>query len=65
MGTKDHGRASAAKALDFGCVSINCHTRWWPRCPTGVKHSGHGKDMSVYRFEEYTRVKHVMSNIEL
>ena len=27
--------------------------------------SGHGKDPSMYGFEEYTRVKHVMSNIEL
>jgi acyl-CoA reductase-like NAD-dependent aldehyde dehydrogenase len=24
-------------------------------------HSGHGKDLSMYGFEEYTRVKHVMS----
>jgi len=27
----------------------------------GVGHSGHGKDLSMYGFEEYTRVKHVMS----
>ena len=27
----------------------------------GSGHSGHGQDLSVYGFEEYTRVKHVMS----
>ena len=30
----------------------------------GFKHSGYGKDLSLYGFEDYTRVKHVMSNIE-
>ncbi len=24
-------------------------------------HSGYGKDLSMYGFEEYTRIKHVMS----
>ena len=27
----------------------------------GFKHSGYGKDLSMYGFEDYTRVKHVMS----
>jgi betaine-aldehyde dehydrogenase len=26
-------------------------------------HSGYGKDLSSYGFEDYTRVKHVMSYI--
>jgi len=30
----------------------------------GFKKSGYGKDLSVYGFEDYTRIKHVMSNIE-
>jgi betaine-aldehyde dehydrogenase len=30
----------------------------------GVKHSGYGKDLSMYSMEEYTEVKHVMSYIE-
>ena len=30
----------------------------------GCKHCGHGKDLSMYGLEEYTRIKHVMSNIE-
>jgi len=29
----------------------------------GMKASGYGKDMSTYSFEEYTQVKHVMSDI--
>ena len=29
----------------------------------GFKHSGYGKDLSVYGFEDYTRLKHVMNNI--
>jgi betaine-aldehyde dehydrogenase len=27
----------------------------------GFKHSGYGKDLSMYGFEDYTRIKHVMS----
>ena len=26
--------------------------------------SGYGKDLSMYGFEDYTRIKHVMANIE-
>jgi len=65
--TRDHGRAMRmARALDFGCVWINCHIPLVAEMPHGgFKHSGHGKDLSMYGFEEYTRVKHVMSNIEL
>jgi betaine-aldehyde dehydrogenase len=29
----------------------------------GFKHSGYGKNLSVYGFEGYTRIKHVMSYI--
>jgi hypothetical protein len=29
----------------------------------GMKASGYGKDMSAYSFEEYTQVKHVMSDL--
>ena len=29
----------------------------------GFKHSGYGKDLSNYGFEDYTRIKHVMSRI--
>jgi acyl-CoA reductase-like NAD-dependent aldehyde dehydrogenase len=30
----------------------------------GFGESGHGKDLSVYSLEEYTRIKHVMVNLE-
>ena len=64
--TRDHGRAMRmAAGLDFGCVWINCHIPLVAEMPHGgFKHSGHGKDLSMYGFEDYTRVKHVMSNIE-
>jgi betaine-aldehyde dehydrogenase len=64
--TKDHGRAMRmAKALDFGCVWINTHIPLVAEMPHGgFKHSGSGKDLSMYGFEDYTRIKHVMSNIE-
>jgi betaine-aldehyde dehydrogenase len=64
--TKDHGRAMRmAKHLDFGCVWINTHIPIVAEMPHGgFKHSGYGKDLSMYGFEDYTRIKHVMSNIE-
>ena len=64
--TTDHGRAMRmAKRLDFGCVWINTHIPLVAEMPHGgFKHSGYGKDLSLYGFEDYTRVKHVMSNIQ-
>jgi betaine-aldehyde dehydrogenase len=64
--TRDHGRAMRmAKGLDFGCVWINTHIPLVAEMPHGgFKHSGYGKDLSLYGFEDYTRVKHVMSNIQ-
>ncbi len=64
--TKDHGRAMRmAKRLDFGCVWINTHIPIVAEMPHGgFKHSGYGKDLSMLGFADYTRVKHVMSNIE-
>ena len=63
--TKDHGRAMRmAKAFDFGCVWINTHIPMVAEMPHGgFKHSGTGKDLSSYGFEEYTRIKHVMTNL--
>jgi betaine-aldehyde dehydrogenase len=63
--TKDHGRAMRmAKGLDFGCVWINTHIPIVAEMPHGgFKHSGYGKDLSVYGLEDYTRIKHVMSYI--
>jgi betaine-aldehyde dehydrogenase len=63
--TRDHGRAMRmAKALDFGAVWINTHIPIVAEMPHGgFKHSGYGKDLSAYGFEDYTRIKHVMSYI--
>jgi betaine-aldehyde dehydrogenase len=64
--TRDHGRAMrAARQLDFGAVWINTHIPFVSEMPHGgFKHSGYGKDLSGYGFDDYTRIKHVMSNIE-
>jgi len=64
--TKDHGRAMRmAKRLDFGCVWINTHIPIVAEMPHGgFKHSGYGKDLSMYGFEDYTRIKHVMSALD-
>ena len=63
--TKDHGRALRMTAeLDFGCVWVNTHIPIVSEMPHGgFGASGHGKDLSAYGLEEYTRVKHVMSNV--
>ncbi len=64
--TKDFGRAMRmSKSLDFGCVWINTHIPLVAEMPHGgFKHSGYGKDLSLYGLEDYTRIKHVMANIE-
>jgi betaine-aldehyde dehydrogenase len=64
--TRDHGRAMRmARRLDFGCVWINTHIPIVAEMPHGgFKHSGYGKDLSLYGFEDYTRIKHVMSSLE-
>jgi betaine-aldehyde dehydrogenase len=61
--TRDHGRAMRmARQLDFGAVWINTHIPFASEMPHGgFKNSGYGKDLSVYGFEDYTRIKHVMS----
>jgi betaine-aldehyde dehydrogenase len=63
--TTDFGRAMRmSKRLDFGCVWINTHIPVVAEMPHGgFKHSGYGKDLSMYGFEDYTRIKHVMANI--
>ena len=63
--TRDHGRAMRmARRLDFGVVWINTHIPFVSEMPHGgFKHSGYGKDLSAYGFEDYTRIKHVMSQI--
>jgi betaine-aldehyde dehydrogenase len=64
--TRDHGRAMrVARRLDFGAVWVNCHMSIVAEMPHGgFKHSGYGKDLSMYGLEDYTRIKHVMHNID-
>ncbi|MEO7286254.1 MAG: aldehyde dehydrogenase family protein, partial [Jatrophihabitantaceae bacterium] len=64
--TRDHGRAMrVTRRLDFGCVWVNTHIPLVAEMPHGgFKHSGYGKDLSMYGLEDYTRIKHVMHNID-
>jgi betaine-aldehyde dehydrogenase len=64
--TSNHGRAMRmSRRLDFGCVWINTHIPLVAEMPHGgFKQSGYGKDLSMYGFEDYTRVKHVMSSLD-
>ena len=61
--TQNHGRAMrVSRRLNFGAVWINTHLPFVSEMPHGgYGHSGYGKDLSMYGFEEYTRIKHVMS----
>jgi len=65
--TSNHGTAMRmSRALDFGAVWINTHIPIVAEMPHGgFKRSGYGKDLSAYGFEDYTRIKHVMSNLNL
>lgn len=64
--TSDHARAMLfSRDLDFGCVWINTHIPFVSDMPHGgFKHSGYGKDLSQYGFDDYTRIKHVMSALD-
>lgn len=61
--TADHGTVNRmTMRIDAGAVWVNCHIPLVAEMPHGgFKHSGYGKDLSVYGLEDYTRIKHVMS----
>jgi betaine-aldehyde dehydrogenase len=63
--TRDVVRAArATRQIQAGCVWVNDHIPIVSEMPHGgVKASGFGKDMSVYSLEEYTAVKHVMTDL--
>jgi betaine-aldehyde dehydrogenase len=63
--TKDIYKAMrAANTLQFGTVWVNDHLPLTSEMPHGgYKESGIGKDMSMYSFEEYTQIKHVMIDL--
>ena len=51
----------ASKTLQFGTVWVNDHLPIASEMPHGgYKESGIGKDMSMYSFDEYTQIKHVL-----
>lgn len=51
----------ATREIQAGCVWINDHIPIISEMPHGgTRASGFGKDMSMYSFDEYTQVKHVM-----
>jgi betaine-aldehyde dehydrogenase len=55
----------AARKLRFGTVWVNDHLPLTSEMPHGgFKQSGFGKDLSMYSFEDYTQVKHVMVDLE-
>jgi betaine-aldehyde dehydrogenase len=60
--TRDTYRAGrATREIAAGCVWVNDHIPIISEMPHGgYRHSGFGKDMSAYSFDEYTNVKHVM-----
>lgn len=65
--TSNHGVAMrVSRDLDFGAVWINTHIMLTAEMPHGgFKQSGYGKDLSIYGVEDYTRIKHVMSNLDV
>ena len=60
--TQDVSRGLALSAqLQYGCTWVNTHFMLTNEMPHGgMKHSGYGKDMSVYALEDYSVVRHVM-----
>ena len=64
--TRDVGRAlRVARRLKFGTVWINTHIPIVNEMPHGgYQGSGYGKDMSMYSFDEYTQIKHVMVSLD-
>lgn len=63
--TNDLARANRmAIALDFGAVWVNTHQVILAEMPHGgFKKSGHGKDLSMYALDDFTRVKYVLTSL--
>lgn len=65
--TRDHGRAlRLARRIEAGAVWVNCHSVLATEMPHGgARHSGFGSELSRHALADYTRLKHVMSRIDL
>jgi betaine-aldehyde dehydrogenase len=63
--TRDVFKANRMSAgIQAGTVWVNDHITIVSEMPHGgFKQSGFGKDMSVYALEDYTQIKHVMTDI--
>lgn len=54
-----------AIGLDFGAVWVNTHMVILAEMPHGgFKKSGHGKDLSRYALDDFSRVKYVMTSLD-
>jgi aminobutyraldehyde dehydrogenase len=60
--SNDVGTAmNIASRLQYGCTWVNTHFMLVSEMPHGgMKHSGYGKDMSVYSLEDYSCARHIM-----
>ncbi|TXH87671.1 MAG: gamma-aminobutyraldehyde dehydrogenase [Rhodoferax sp.] len=60
--TQNVGQAmNIAARLQYGCTWVNTHFMLVSEMPHGgMKHSGYGKDMSMYALEDYSCPRHVM-----
>jgi len=60
--TQDIGRAMrVSSALQYGCTWVNTHFMLISEMPHGgMKHSGYGKDLSMYALEDYSCARHIM-----
>jgi len=62
--SENHGVVTrVSNELDFGSVWINCHQVIPAEAPHGgFKHSGTGKDLSIFGLEDYSRIKSVTTS---
>lgn len=60
--SQDVGKAmQMASRLQYGCTWVNTHFMLVSEMPHGgMKHSGYGKDMSLYALEDYSCPRHIM-----
>lgn len=64
--TRNVGQAmKIAAQLQYGCTWVNTHFMLVSEMPHGgMKHSGYGKDMSMYSLEDYSCPRHIMVKLD-